>query len=266
MRRLTGTPKDVCVHGNAAVSTNRKKGHFNMPINTRRRFGIASTAIAALLALALPVPVAHAEVTKIVVPVNQSPWVEAYKKLVADYTKETGVQVDLRVFPYDQMRSTVVTDIQSGNKTYDVYQFDEVFNHEFYGNGWVKPFKQIDPNFKMDPNIGSYGNYSYWNPTQKINDPKGDAMAFPLNGNFQLFLYRKDIYQTLGLKVPNTWDEVLANAKKIKDAGLELLGAGLLGRAAPLAPVRVGHAAQPTPPRRLPEADLGNARARIPPT
>jgi multiple sugar transport system substrate-binding protein len=41
--------------------------------------------------------------TTLVVPTNQSPWLDAYKGLVAEYTKETGAKVELRPLPYDQL-------------------------------------------------------------------------------------------------------------------------------------------------------------------
>jgi len=185
-----------------------------------RKVGVAGTALMAILATLLPATFASAEVTKITINTNQSPWLNAYKKLILDYTKETGVEVDVRVFPYPEMRPTLVADIQASNRTYDVYQYDELFAHEFAANKWVKPLKQVDPNFKLDPNIGSYGNFMYWNPTKRFSDPKGDVMSMPLNGNTNVFLYRKDIYEKLGLKVPTTWDEVLDNAAKIKAANL----------------------------------------------
>jgi multiple sugar transport system substrate-binding protein len=185
-----------------------------------RKVGVAGTALVAILATLLTTSVANAEVTKITIQTNQSPWVEAYKKLILDYTKETGVQVDVRVLPYTEMRPALVADIQASNRTYDVYQYDELFAHEFAANKWVKPFKQVDPNFKIDPNIGSYGNFMYWNAAKKFSDPNGDVMSMPLNGNTNVFLYRKDIYDKLNLKVPTTWDEVLDNAAKIKAANL----------------------------------------------
>jgi multiple sugar transport system substrate-binding protein len=186
----------------------------------RRKVVVAGTALMAVLATLLPTSFASANVTKITVNTNQSPWVEAYKKLVADYTKETGVQVDLRVVPYPEMRPLLVADIQSSSRTYDVYQYDELFAHEFANNKWVKPFKQVDPNFKLDPNIGSYENFIFWNAAKKFSDPKGDVVSMPLNGNTNVFLYRKDIYSQLNLKVPTTWDEALDNAAKIKAANV----------------------------------------------
>ena len=185
-----------------------------------RKVVVAGTALMAILATLLPASIAQAEVKKLTINVNQSPWLNAYKKLVLDYTKETGIEVDVRVFPYTEMRPTLVTDIQSNNRTYDVYQYDELFTHEFANNKWVKPFNQIEPGFKVDPNVGSYGNFMYWNPTKRFSDPKGDVMSMPLNGNTNVFLYRKDIYEKLNLKVPTTWDEVLANSAKIKAANV----------------------------------------------
>jgi multiple sugar transport system substrate-binding protein len=185
-----------------------------------RKVVVAGTAFMAILATLLPTSVASAEVKKLTINVNQSPWTAAYKQLTLDYTKETGIEIDFRIFPYAEMRPTLVADIQSSNRTYDVYQYDELFTHEFAANKWVKPFTQVDPNFKMDPNIGSYGNFMYWNPTKRFSDPKGDVMSMPLNGNTNVFLYRKDIYADLGLKVPTTWDEVLANSAKIKAANV----------------------------------------------
>ncbi len=60
----------------------------------------------------------------------------------------------------------------------------------------------------------------YWNAAKKFSDPNGEVMSMPLNGNTNVFLYRKDIYEKLNLKVPTTWDEVLDNAAKIKAANL----------------------------------------------
>ena len=181
---------------------------------------VAGTALFAILATLFPVSTASAAVTKITINVNSSPWLESYKKLILDYVKETGVEVDVRVVPYTEMRPALVADIQATSRTYDVYQYDELFTHEFPANKWVVPFKQVDPNFKMDPNIGSYGNFAYYNPATKFSDPAGDVYQVPLNGNTNVFLYRKDIYSQLNLKVPTTWDEVLANSAKIKAANV----------------------------------------------
>lgn len=197
-----------------------KKGNIAMKISKTRLSVASGLVVAAIIASLSPMQTANSAVTKITINVNQSPWLDAYKKLILDYTKETGVEVDVRVFPYTEMRPTLVTDIQASNRTYDVYQYDELFTHEFAANKWIVPFNQLDPNFKLDPNIGSYGNFMFWNSVKKFSDPKGEVMSMPLNGNTNVFLYRKDIYAQLNLKVPTTWEEVLANSAKIKAANV----------------------------------------------
>jgi len=157
--------------------------------------------------------------TTLVVPTNQSPWLDAYKGLVAEYTKETGAKVELRPFPYDQLYPQMVNDIQAGTHSYDVYQFDEPFINRAYDNKWVQPFSSIDPSWKPDPATNSYDNASYWNAEKRINDPSGEVMGQPINGNVQLLMYRKDLYSELNLSAPKTWDDAIANGKAAQSAG-----------------------------------------------
>ena len=90
---------------------------------------VAGTALFAILATLFPVSTASAAVTKITINVNSSPLLESYKKLILDYVKETCVEVDVRVVPYTEMRPALVADIQATSRTYDVYQYDELFTH-----------------------------------------------------------------------------------------------------------------------------------------
>jgi raffinose/stachyose/melibiose transport system substrate-binding protein len=48
----------------------------------------------------------------------------------------------------------------------------------------------------------------------------GVTYAVPFASQTMLVIYNKDIYEKLGLKVPQTWDELMANARAIKDAGI----------------------------------------------
>ncbi len=46
-----------------------------------------------------------------------------------------------------------------------------------------------------------------------------EQLALPWATNAQVVLYNKDVYADLGLSVPTTWDEFLANAQAVQDAG-----------------------------------------------
>ena len=162
---------------------------------------------------------ASAEGGKLVVPVNESPWLDAYKELVAEYENETGVDVELRVFPYDEMRTQLLNDIQAGSNVYDIYQIDEPYLHEFFANEWVVPFSEVDSSFEEDSEINDYASFSKWDAEAKISSPDGKVMVQPINGNVQLLITRSDIYSDLSLGTPETWDDVVSNGAEIQSAG-----------------------------------------------
>ena len=154
----------------------------------------------------------------LVVPTSQAPWNPAYAKLVKEYEKETGNTVDLRPFPNPEVKTQQINDVQSQQHVFDVYQINESDLVQFNQNKWIQPLTDVDPNFSPDPEIFSYSNISNWNGSDAVFDADGKITSQPLLGNVDIFIYRKDIYKDLDLKVPTTWDQVISNGKKIKDA------------------------------------------------
>jgi len=56
---------------------------------------------------------------------------------------------------------------------------------------------------------------------QMLKDVSGmeEVIGIPYSTNANGVMYNKEIFSKLGLSVPRTWDELLATAKKAKDAG-----------------------------------------------
>ena len=69
----------------------------------------------------------------------------------------------------------------------------------------------------LDDLVAKYGKSLQPNQLIKID---GKIMAIAFMGNGQHLFYRKDILEKAGLKVPTSYEEVLAAAKVIKDKGL----------------------------------------------
>lgn len=87
---------------------------------------------------------------------------------------------------------------------------------EFYHGGFLTPLNTIDPAFKLDPQVMSYDDTGYWDAARKSNNAKtGVVYGVPINGNIQVLYYRADLYEKAGLKVPQTWEELAANAKAL---------------------------------------------------
>ncbi len=197
--------------------------------------GISLGATAALLAACSPGgggALGEGDGTGLVIPTNESPWLAAYQELIAMYEEETGVDVELRTMPLEELRPQLINDIQTGSQTYDIYQIDEPQLAEYFANEWVQPLNEIDPDFVPDEHVYSYSDVAYWNPETKQSDASGDLMIQPLNANVGLFIYRTDVYSSLGLDVPATWEDAVANGRAAMDAGKIRYGYVTRGQAA----------------------------------
>ncbi|MGV8896879.1 MAG: ABC transporter substrate-binding protein [Rhodoglobus sp.] len=160
----------------------------------------------------------------LVVITSQAPWNPAYDAVVKAYEEETGVNVDLRPFPNPDVKTQVLNDAQSGNHTFDVYQVNEVDLAQLNDSGILMPFEEAKPGYTLDPEIFTYNNITNWNPEERSFSADGDITSLPLMGNLQVLVYRSDIYNDLGLKVPTTWDQTIDNAQAIVDANAARYG------------------------------------------
>jgi multiple sugar transport system substrate-binding protein len=192
--------------------------HLTTPLSRRRVLhGLAATASVGLGTFVRGARAAG-PVTELIVLAGATPWLPAYQKAAAAYEQQKGVKITFRVFPYGGMRTQMTNAIQSKNAVFDVFQLDEPWTGQFYDNGWVRPLDDVIPGYKLDPNIITYDNLPFWDKQQRQAVPNGKVMGLPMNGNVCLFVYRKDLYEKLGLSVPKTWEEAIANGRKAMDA------------------------------------------------
>lgn len=180
--------------------------------------GIGATA------LAMPHLARAQEVQQLIVITGVTPWLAAYQKTAAQYEKEKGVKIVMRPFPYGGMRTQMVNTIQSQNPVFDVFQLDEPWTGQFYDNNWVRPLDDIIPDFRLDSGMLTYDALPYWDKAKRTSAPSGKVMSLPLNGNVDLFVYRKDLYDKLGLQLPKTWDDAIENGRKAQKAGIVKYG------------------------------------------
>lgn len=84
-------------------------------------------------------------------------------------------------------------------------------------NGTITPLINEGTIRPLDDLVEKYGKDLSPNQLIRID---GKIMAIAMMVNTQHLQYRKDIFDDLGLEVPETWDEVLAAAAKIDAAGV----------------------------------------------
>lgn len=158
-------------------------------------------------------------VTELNIPTVEAPWLGPYKTLVEKYTQETGVKVNLTAFPFDGLLTQEANAAQSGSNSFDVFLINEQWTGQFYDNEWVQKLTDVESGFKWDKNLIEFDGVGRWDSEKRNTSVDGDPYALPINGNIHEFIYRKDLYDKLGLSVPTTWEEVISNGKQAVDAG-----------------------------------------------
>tara|TARA_R110002020_G_scaffold109430_15_gene253132 strand:- start:24770 stop:25963 length:1194 start_codon:yes stop_codon:yes gene_type:complete len=126
-------------------------------------------------------------------------------KAIAENMEECGnIQVEL-----DQEVRTKSAPALAANPA--LYHISSVHN------GTIVPLLNEGTIRPLDDLVAKYG--QNLNPNQLIR-VDGKIMAIGFMVNMQHWMYRKDIYEDLGIAVPTNYDEVLAASEKIKQAGV----------------------------------------------
>ncbi|MCO5734168.1 extracellular solute-binding protein [Rhizobium sp. SSA_523] len=153
----------------------------------------------------------------ITILINASPWYNGFEKVVDLYTEQTGNEVKLEVTPFNGMLEKARSAVRSGGTSpLDLININSISTVEFYEGGFLQPLNEIDPDFKLDPQVLGLNDAGCWDEAKKFRIcASGKLMGYAPNGNVQLFYYRKDVYEEKGMKVPTTFDDVLANCKAL---------------------------------------------------
>jgi multiple sugar transport system substrate-binding protein len=184
----------------------------------RAALGMRLGVVAVSLALGWSGSAAAKTADDITVVINQSPWLDGFAKLVSVYEKETGNKVTLDVNPYAGSLEKQRNAVHAKTSEYALLIINGIFYAEMYHGGFLEPLQNIDPSFKLDPKIYSFDDTPYYDAAKKtVNAKTGKLMTVPVNPNITLMFYRKDLYEQKGLKIPETWDQLLANAKALND-------------------------------------------------
>lgn len=130
--------------------------------------------------------------------------------IAADFEEDTGIHVDLQTLSWDDIRLKLVTGLVAGTAPADVTEFDWSWTGQFAAAGWYMPLNDvIDPATVEDIGV------------TKIFTVDGDILGIPYTNDFRVMLINKAQFAEAGItEPPKTLDELVADAKKIKDAGI----------------------------------------------
>jgi sorbitol/mannitol transport system substrate-binding protein len=157
-----------------------------------------------------------------------NPQMLALQKHIGDFEKESGIKVNFTVKPENDMRNQAAQEFANQSGQFDVATLSN-FEIPFYSkNGWLTPLEDIQA-YKDDKDFNQADIFP--SMTASLKGPDGKLYGEPFYGESSFLMYRKDVMDKIGVKIPDnpTWDEVAAAAAKADGAESGMKGICLRG-------------------------------------
>ncbi|WP_101832924.1 ABC transporter substrate-binding protein [Frankia canadensis] len=134
----------------------------------------------------------------------------SFAKAAADCSAASNgrYRISINVLPNDSdgQRQQLVRRLAAQDSSMDILTLDVTWTPEFAEAAWVEPFDQAESTRLTDGMLPVAVQTGTWD---------NQLYAVPLNTNAQLLWYRKDLVP----RPPKTWDEMLADAKRLAAQG-----------------------------------------------
>ncbi len=154
------------------------------------------------------------------------------EKLIEEFTKETGINVEVDALQYLKLRDRQILEMSKPRGEYDVVSWVVMWKGEYVSKGLLTPLSQfftngalVDPKYDIDDiadaylqNGGVVGGKKGYMPGKS-----GALYGVPFGAETSILAYRKDILEKQGIQPPKTYDELRAALKKLNAAGTPAL-------------------------------------------
>ena len=155
---------------------------------------------------------------------NEHPYTEALEADLQTFTELTGITVQYDKFPESNYFEKLTVDLQSGQPTYDVFMLGAYFVWQYGPPGyledflpWIENESATNPEYDWEdiyPNLRSSDQWSL-----QAGDPLGTGGQYALPWGFETntVSYNTEIFDALGVKPAETFDELIELARTIND-------------------------------------------------
>lgn len=164
--------------------------------------------------------------TSITVVGLDRPSYQAAQQLTAQFTQETGIDVNWVNFPYEDSLKEETLNFVSNSQQFDVILADVVWPVTFVDAGWVVPLQHfLDDKKLADPDIDLKDFFPVWRASFTVG---GKLYGLPFDSYAGLLYYNKAMLKAAGFDAPPaTWDDLAKYAAKLTDKAKGVYGYGL---------------------------------------
>ncbi|SDI64712.1 carbohydrate ABC transporter substrate-binding protein, CUT1 family [Arthrobacter subterraneus] len=159
---------------------------------------------------------------------SEHPLSNAIEKHLPEFEEKTGIEVSLETLTETDYMVKILTELQSGSGSYDVFMSSQPMNYQYAAAGWIEDLqpwvddeKQTAPDYDFDDFYPALIEAERWDTTDFGGAGEGSLWAIPANEEGYALFYRKDILEAAGIEVPQTIDELIAAAKELDGTEFE---------------------------------------------
>jgi multiple sugar transport system substrate-binding protein len=164
--------------------------------------------------------------TTVVVNVPAHPHYDVAMQLVPEFTKQTGIKVEIDKMQYLRMHDKQVLEMAKPQGDYDVISYVVMWKTEYVAKKFLVPLEPFlanaalaDPGYDLRDIVKSY----YENiglvggPKGYLPGPGARLYGIPFGSETSVLAYRKDILEKHGIAPPATYEELLRACSIIKE-------------------------------------------------
>lgn len=159
---------------------------------------------------------------------SQHPLSDAVATDLEEFEELTGVQVNLESLTESDYMVKILTELQSGSGSYDVFMTSQPMNYQYAAAGWVEDLQpwvddpnQTAPDWDFEDFFPALIEANRWDQTDFGGAGEGGLWAIPANEEGYALFYRKDILEANGIEVPQTIDELIDAAAQLDGTQFE---------------------------------------------
>jgi multiple sugar transport system substrate-binding protein len=140
-----------------------------------------------------------------------APQFSAHERKLAEFEALTGIKVKYQYVPFASTREKLTAELVAQSAQYDVLSAMDVWGPSLYN--LFDPLNDRISEKKID--MSRYAG-AHLRAARDGNGNGKNILGMPIRGHVQLMFYRKDVFDRLNLKAPNTWDEMIEHSKIIQ--------------------------------------------------